>query len=315
MAITLGNLEKIDIREYWGDEAKNFTPWLKKDKNLKLLSDAIGLDLSFEDIESSVGSFKCDLVANDLISNKKVIIENQLEKTDHDHLGKLATYASGLGADIVIWIAKTITDEHRQAIDWLNEITNEEIGFFALEIELWKIDESSPAPKFNVVCSPNEWAKLIKNANSTLTETKLLQLNFWNAFREYMLEQGTYFRMRKPYPQHWYDIAIGRSYFTMALSVNTREERIGVEIYIGGLNAKKAFHQLLLQKEKIEKEIGSNLDWQELPDKQDCRILLSSTGYQLKNEKQWPEMFAWLKENSEKFYKAFSGRVKKLVLR
>ena len=153
---TLGKFQKVDLRDYWEDEAKEFTPWLSKDENIEILSEAIGIDIEIEGKEVSVGNYKADLVGRDILNNKKIIIENQLEKTNHDHLGKIITYASGIEASIIIWICKTITEEHRQAIDWLNENMDDNIGFFAIEIELWKIDGSNPAPKFNIICRPVE---------------------------------------------------------------------------------------------------------------------------------------------------------------
>ncbi len=151
-AIDLGVMTRVEnLRSIWPDEARDFTPWLAKEQNLKLLGDAVGIDLVLEEKESSVGAFSADIYVKEEGTNRRIIIENQLEATDHDHLGKLITYASGKSADVVIWVVKKARDEHRQAIEWLNQRTDNSLGFFLLEIELWKIDNSRTAVKFNVV--------------------------------------------------------------------------------------------------------------------------------------------------------------------
>ena len=145
-----------DLREVWKNEATDFTPWLAKEENLSLLSEAIGIDMVLEEKESSVGSFSVDLFAKEEGTGRNIIIENQLEDTNHDHLGKLITYASGKNAEVVIWIVKRARDEHRQAIEWLNSHTDDTAAFFLIEIELWKIGSSMPAAKFNIVERPND---------------------------------------------------------------------------------------------------------------------------------------------------------------
>jgi len=315
MSGALGTFKKVDLREYWKDEARDFTPWLAIDTNLELLGETLGLDIELEDTDVSVGNFRADLVAKDINSERIVIIENQLEKTNHDHLGKIITYASGLGADVIVWICKKVTDEHRNAIDWLNEISDEKIAFFALEIELWRINDSPPAPKFNIVGSPNEWAKTIKESTRTtkMTNTKILQGEFWTGLTEYMNENGTFLKLRKPRAQHWYSLAIGRSKFNIALTVNTQKNRIGCEIYIRGENAKKAFYLLHEDKDNIESEFGTELEWNEIPDGQDCRILLFTDG-DIQEKEKWEKYFQWCQEKAERFFETFSDRIKKLSL-
>jgi len=243
MSGLLGILNRVDLRDFWKDEAREFTPWLSKEENLNILADTLGLELELVDTEVNVGNFNADIVAKDISNDRNILIENQLEKTNHDHLGKIITYASGLDAQVIVWICNKVTEEHRRAVDWLNDITNDKIAFFALEIELWKIDDSAPAPKFNIVCSPNEWAKIVKStANQRkLTDTKLLQGEFWNSFKEYIEQSGTLLKLRRPRPQHWYSISVGRSKFNINLTVNTQKKRLGCEIYIRGENAKGAF--------------------------------------------------------------------------
>ena len=306
----LGLLSSVDLRDYWVDEAQDFTPWLSEEQNLALLSETLGLDLELEDTEVSVGSFKADIVARDATSNSKVIIENQLEKTNHDHLGKTITYASGLDADIIIWIAKQFTDEHRQAIDFLNEKTAQNLLCFAVEIQLWKIGESASAPMFRVVASPNKFRSQVQERH-TRTETQTLYLDFWTAFTEYCDVTQTFLRLKKPGPQHWFSIAVGRGGFGISLTASIQKKRIGCEIYLGGKNAGKAFNLLQKEKQDVERELGS-LDWRELRDKQDCRIVRFKDNTDIGEPETWSEAHAWMKDEAERFHNAFSRRIKAL---
>ena len=311
----LGRLEPVSLRDFWQDEARHFTPWLALPENLKLLGDALGIELEFEATESRVGVFKADIVAKEVGTDDRVIIENQLQRTDHDHLGKLLTYAAGLGAKTVVWVTEQISDDHRRALDWLNEITGETFSFFALEIELWKIGESAPAPKFNLVCRPNDWAKSLTSPDSVgePTETKLLQLEFWSALVECGRKKVTSVNFRKPRAQNWYSLAVGRSRFNLALTANTKLRRIGCELYIRHpRHSKRAFALLHSHKEAIEAQLGL-LDWQELPHRRDCRIVQYRDG-DIEDRTQWPEQHAWLLERLEAFKRTFSERVRALDL-
>ena len=184
----LSKLNKVELRDVWGHEAIDFTNWLAQKENLDALSEEIGVDIKLIKTEANVGKFSVDILAEEEASGRKIIIENQLEDTNHDHLGKIVTYASGYDAEIIIWIVKGVRDEHQKAIDWLNEHTDENISFFLIKIELWQIEGSNPAPKFEIMVSPNEWAKAIKTSpsNGELTDTKLQQLEFWNKFKNYI---------------------------------------------------------------------------------------------------------------------------------
>lgn len=168
----LGKMKKIkDLRSVWKNEPKNFSKWLSEEENLNLLGNEIGVDITLDQLESRVGDFSVDILATEVDTNKKIIIENQLEDTNHDHLGKIITYASGKNAEIIIWIVKRAREEHRKAIEWLNDNIDAKISFFLVEIELWQIDNSPLAPHFNVIERPNDWAKNVKNLES-LSETK-----------------------------------------------------------------------------------------------------------------------------------------------
>ncbi|MCA9449879.1 MAG: DUF4268 domain-containing protein, partial [Candidatus Omnitrophica bacterium] len=187
MTESLGRLEKIELRQAWTNEARDFTPWLAQEENLALLAETIGIELELEGQEKSVGPFSADILCKDSATGDWVLIENQLERTDHTHLGQLVTYSAGLEAVKVVWIAQRFTEEHRAALNWLNEISSEGVNFFGLEIELWKIGESPLAPKFNVVCKPNDWSKTVREtADKKLSETQEIQLAFWSEFKAFL---------------------------------------------------------------------------------------------------------------------------------
>lgn len=273
----LGTIKRIsDLRAVWPHEAHDFTKWLAKEKNLAALSDAVGVDIVLTETESSVGSFNVDIFASEDGTSRKIIIENQLEDTNHDHLGKIITYASGKSAEIIIWIVKHARDEHRQAIEWLNQHTDEDIGFFLVEIELWAIDDSLPAPKFNVVERPNDWAKTMKTAEG-LSDLKKQQFDFWQAFSEYAFSKESVksqFKKRKPRPQHWYSLSVGSSLYELNLLVNSQKHCIGADIYIW--NDKDLFHHFKAHQQEIENELGCKAEWIEASTA--CRILVSHGG-------------------------------------
>ncbi len=288
-------LEKMikidDLRTVWKHEAKDFSKWLSEEENLQELSKAVGIDIILTEIESSVGSFNVDLFANEENSNRKIIIENQLEDTNHDHLGKIITYASGKSADVIIWIVKRARDEHKQAVEWLNQHTDENIGFFLIEVELWKIGNSLPAPRFNVVERPNDWAKALKTV-AGLSETKKLQFDYWNAFIEYAFNKSEFvkeFTKRKAQPQHWYNLAVGSSEYQLGLIVDSRKGKIAIDLYIN--DNKDIFNKLKEKQKDIEEFLETKLDWREA--KKACRIVAETNGDIKKGIEHWNEMFDW----------------------
>lgn len=218
---TLGRLEKVDIREIWKNEAVDFTPWLAEPTNIGLLGDTIGMELEVEAVEKDVGRFFADILCKDAASDRFVVIENQIENTDHDHLGKTITYAAGLEATAIVWIAKHFGEEHRAALDWLNEITGAEVAFFGLEVEAWKIGDSPAAPKFNVVCRPNDFTAG-GPGQATLSATQQAQLDFWLSFTEFM-EQSSQIKCSKPSPNNWLIHPIGRPGVHMDSIISTSD--------------------------------------------------------------------------------------------
>ena len=289
-----------DLRKVWPNEAAHFTKWLAEEDNLEELSKAVGIDIDLEERESSVGSFSVDLYATETGSGRKIIIENQLEDTNHDHLGKLITYASGKGAEVVIWIVKRARDEHRQAIEWLNQHTDSNIGFFLVEIELWQINDSLLAPKFNVVEKPNDWAKTMKSIEG-MSETDRLKLEFWQAFNDQMAGNPEFqknFNLRKPQPQHWYDLSLGTSAYYISINIHTQKKKIDAGIYIP--NDKEVFHRFQEHKDAFVQEFGKDIVFHDAG--KASRILLYHS-INVKDREKWPEAADWLFAMALKFKK------------
>lgn len=310
----LGTIKKIDLREIWSSESSDFTPWLAKDENIALLGDAIGMDLEVESQEKSVGPFRADILARDIASNHYVLIENQLEPTNHNHLGQIMTYAAGLDAFSIIWIAKSFTEEHRAALDWLNRITDDNINFFGIEIEVIQIGESLPAPQFNIVAKPNDWSKSIKTSanNAELTETKICQQTYWTEFRDYIQKQGIQIKVQKPAPQHWTNIAIGKSNFHLSLTINSVNSVIAISLDINGENAKANFDTLkTLCEEETKEKISTDIEWLRMDDRKVSMVKLTSS-YNFLDKRTREIQFQWFVDNIQKFMMVFRDKIREL---
>ncbi len=314
----LGRLERMDLREIWATEAQDFTPWLAQPENLEVLAETLNMELELEAQEKNVGPFRADILCKNADDGSWVLVENQLERTDHLHLGQLLTYAAGLQAVTIVWVAAKFTEEHRATLDWLNEITDENFRFFGLQVELWRIADSPPAPRFNIISKPNDWTRSVSQAarqiaETGLTDTKIKQKEFWTNLKAQAEDMGrTSVRIPNPQPKHWMDLGIGRSGIVMTLAVNSFDNRISVAISLKDENAKPYFHLLKEDKESIESEIGEPLDWRELPDKKMSRIILYKNSVDPLDESGWPQQHAWMLDAMEKFNKVFRPRIKEL---
>lgn len=299
----LGTLKEItDLRSIWPHEALNFTPWVAE--NVDLLADAVGLDITVDEIESSVGDFNVDIYASETGTDRKIIIENQLEDTDHDHLGKLITYASGKGADVVIWVVKHAREEHKAAVEWLNNHTDDKIGFFLCEIKLFQIGDSQIAPAFTVVERPNDWTKEIRKTASA-NSTQQQRLEYWQAFNDYAFSDANFsriFNKRKPTTDHWMDFSIGSSACHIAVSQIQKRKAVDVELYIN--DDKELFKSLFAHKDEIEKNMEMELEWKELPERKASRILIEKT-VDLDDRATWPEQFDYIMDTCIKMKRAF----------
>lgn len=286
----IGKFKEVDIRELWKHEQYDFSEWLSKDENIEYLNEILGLSLTDVNKEAYVGTYRCDLFAVDETSGVKVIIENQLESSNHDHLGKIITYASGLDAKVIVWIVKEARVEHRSAIEWLNNNTSKEINFFLIEIHAYKIGDSDPAPMFQVIEQPNEFIKDSKNndESKTMNKTQSERVEFWNKFNEAVIKKGKPFNLRKASTKHWYDIAIGKSKAHISVTLQNKESYIGVEYWFQ--NNQGLFDYLFTKREEIEGKLGFSFEWMPLENKKSCRILHKINGLDFDDHSNYEEL-------------------------
>lgn len=315
VTVQLGRLERHDLRAAWDNEATAFTPWLAKPENLAMLGEVLEMELELEAKERAVGPFKADLLCRNVEDDHWVLIENQLERTDHGHLGQLLTYASGLDAVTIVWIAATFTEEHRAALDWLNRITADKFHFFGVEVELWRINNSLAAPKFNIVSKPNEWSHAVSRAanaieDADLSETRSVQRNFWAALNTVLdAVGGPVAGNRKPQPQYWMRYSIGRSHISLSANTNRLKHWLRAAVRLAGPQAKAIFRVLESQKDAIEPELGYALHWEERPDAQGSRIACYLNDTDPEDEADWPRQHQWLATRLNELHRVFAPRI------
>lgn len=260
----LGKLKEIDIRNVWAHEQYDFSAWLATEENIKELGDTLNLSLSDIETEKFVGSYRCDILCKDELTGKTVLIENQLEPTNHDHLGKIITYASGLDASVVVWIVSSAKEEHASAIEWLNKHTTSDVDFFLIEVHAYTIGDSVPAPMFKIIEQPNDFAKSVKalSKNGELNDSQTNRLEFWTQFNEVLESKGKPFNKRKATTDHWYSVAVGSSLCHVSIDLVNKEHFVRVGLWID--DSKELFDKFLASKDEIEQEIGMDLDWDRL---------------------------------------------------
>ena len=298
----LGSLENVDLREVWADEAGDFTPWLASEENIALLSDAIGIDLEVEETEKRVGSFAADIVCREWGTEHRVLIENQFGETDHDHLGKLITYAAGLDAATVIWIAGNLREEHRAALDWLNDNTRKEVRFLGIEIKLYRIEDSLPAPKFYIVSKPNKWTKTARHSS----KLERIRLEYWTQFCELVEKRGGPVKPAEP-SDSWIRHSILPE-FKLDMGDNSITKEIHVNVTLTRRNHEEVFTLLQNDKEEIEQEAEEKLEWH----RNNYQIYLKKYFCDIRDRESWPEQHDWLYEKLQLFHKVFTPRIKKI---
>ena len=284
----LGKLEEVDIRKVWPHEQYDFSKWLATEENIKELGDTLNLSLTDVETEKFVGNYRCDILCKDEITGKMVLIENQLEPTNHDHLGKIITYASGLDAAVVVWIVASARDEHASAIEWLNKHTDDEISFFLMEVHAYKMGDSDPAPQFKIIEQPNDFVKIVKavSKNSDMNESQKNRLEFWTQFNEVVDSQGKPFNKRKATTDHWYNVAIGSSDASISIDLVNKEHRIRVSLWIN--DNKDIFDALFQRKDEIETALGFGLEWNRLDNKKASYICTYIKGLDFKKQDNYP---------------------------
>jgi hypothetical protein len=290
-----GRVAQVPLRELWKNEAQDFTPWLEA--NPDQLGALLGMELEFVR-EQSVGLFSLDLLGRDKNSDQLVIVENQLDKSDHSHLGQLLTYAGGFEPAYVVWIAKEIRSEHKAALDWLNSVTNSETYFFGIELKAIRIDDSNPAPLLDVVVQPNSWSKQVHETKSAANDSPRARqyLAFWDRA---ITELGAHFpdlRHRKALPQQWLSASSGISSMNLALVFTSKG--LKGEFYFGSKNEEqnsKRFQVAAASKHDIESLIGKTLDWEPLPGQKASRISLWGPDGDVSEEASWGEYIEWFR--------------------
>ena len=302
----LSHLKEVELRDIWRTEDQHFTPWLAEEENLALLGKTLGLELELEDQERNVGDFRADILCkND--DDTWVVIENQLEETNHIHLGQILTYAAGLDAHTVIWIAKRFRDEHRAALDQLNEITDDRFSYFGVEIKAWKIGDSKPAPQFEIISKPNDWNP------SILSPPDDWKTKFWFKLKEHFLESSSSYKIRRPGSRNVVHFGIGSSSeFSLQAVLKQQEERICIRFSLTGENRKRYFDKLKKQKEDIETEFGEKLEWELLPTRKHSRVSLYKGDTDPKNKDDWRNQHEWIASKLTKFNEVFRPRLQKL---
>ena len=278
------------------------------------MAEAIGIDeLEVEDVERAVGPFSADILARNSADGSFVVIENQLERTDHRHLGQVIAYGSSLDATAIVWIASEFTEEHRGAIDWLNRVTGESIHFFGVEVGLWQIGDSPPAARFNVVAMPNDWLKLAKSRPaSTTSDTSRRQLEFWRAFCQHLDRRGSFLKPSDPRAKPYLRFPLGKTGFQLSAvaALWDADDRrftdgvLRVQLRLKGVSSKERFAALEAQRDSIEGAIGKPLTWVNPDDSQACRISLRQDAV-WGNDDNWSVQHEWLRTHLERFESVF----------
>lgn len=302
----LGKIEQVDIREVWADEASDFTPWLAS--NLDTLGDELGVKLELVQTEAPVGNYSLDILARNVNSGDMVAIENQIAGTDHTHLGQLITYAAGHDAGVVIWVATRFRDEHRAALDWLNERSAASLDFFGVEIEAIKIGDSLPAPQFRLAVAPNSWSKQVRSSPTTgLTETQQKYVEFWRPlFRELTNRLGLKITTTNPSNEYVVSSGFGDITYRMRLAV---QNEVRVELVVGKTADKvwnkRVFDLLKKSQKDIQTNLGKELVWERRDDLNSCLISVSTSGSVEGTKENLDEIRHWMIEYVAKFRSEF----------
>ncbi len=298
----LGRLEKVDLREVWADEAGDFTPWLAGEENIALLSDAIDMDLEVEGIGKRGGSLTGDIVCKVPGTEHRVLIKNQLGETSNDNLGKLITHAAGSDVAAVIWIASDLREEHRTALDWLNDNIREEFGFLGIKIELYRIGDSLPAPKFYIISKPNKWDMVTKQLPNLYT----IRLEYWTQFCELVKKRGGPVKPAEP-SKTWIRHSVLPG-FKLDMGNNSIKKTININVSLTKTDYKEVFKVLEKDKEQIKQEAGEKFEWRQ----RTGQIFLRKYSCDIRDSESWPEQHDWLYEKLQLFHKVFTPRIEKI---
>lgn len=306
---TLGELKSVDLREVWKNEAGDFTPWLAE--HIDHLAEAIGIaGIEKTSREEAVGPFSADILCEDE-NGERMLVENQLEKSDHKHLGQILTYAAGLRVQTIVWVAREFADEHRAALDWLNANTGDGLRFFGLEVELWRIGESQPAPKFNVVVQPNNWSKTVRRAGGEgFSDTQKWQLHYWETLL-HSLEDDFPLKNKQASPRNLHAFSVGKTGCYIAASI--KKQGLEVRFHMWNDDAEAFYGLLNAQKSAIEQDINmSPLHWEQPTNGKKRAYISVSKEADATDESDWQSQHKWMANAVREFNRVFAKRVKDL---
>jgi len=304
--IDLGTLSKLDPRESWPNEAQDFTPWLAE--HLDMLGETLQMDLELVDRENAIGDFAADIVARDLGADRIVVIENQLEPTNHRHLGQLITYAAGLDAGAVIWISTEIRDEHRQALDWLNRHAESATQFFGVVVELLRIDDSKPAPSFRPVAFPNNWRPEPGGTGATeISERGRAYQEFFQRLIDELREKHHFTNARRGLRKNWYRFASGTAGVAYDIAfAEQRKFRVGLRIRVGDRPITTlAFEHLRTRAAEFESQFGETLEWEPREGRRSARVAVYRPGSIDEPSEVQEELVHWAIDRLLRFKKVF----------
>jgi hypothetical protein len=306
---SLGRLVYVDPREVWTHEAQDLTPWLLQ--NADVLAETLGIDLELTASEHPVGGFSLDLVGRDLTNDAVLIVENQLEGTDHDHLGKLLTYTAGTAASTIVWIATSFREEHRQALDWLNENTGEDVRFFGIVMQVVEIHGSPRAPLLKLVVEPNDWQKHVRAATHSgrLEGKGAYYVEFWRKFLDAVKSRHpNWTRATKPNSANWFSMTSPISGAQISSSFS-QGGRLRHELYIDSGDGEQnlaIFNSLLAQRESLEAAYGRPLEFEELTGRRACRVA-DYTGGDVTETDRHDEFIEWFIDAGERLRRALGS--------
>ena len=317
MTSTIGRLESIPIRDVWQDEARDLTPWLAD--NLDALSKALGIDLEFQGTEISVGPFSADLVLRNANTGEPVIVENMMAHSDHDHLGKLITYAAGLDATYAVLVAKSFRREHRSALQWLNANSTDSVHFFGVELKAWRIGDSLPAPQLDIVVEPDEWKRAIRAETGTLSETQRTYRDFWTEFLpQFHRSHPDWSQRNTPAKGNWMDFPAGLTglHYSANFCRSGVRWRFRVELYVNANDKETAtarFDALKQERDVIEAQIGEPLEWDPLLQNKGCRIAsYYCEDVRVEDRDRWADIRTWAIGRMGALRDAFRPHIDKL---
>ena len=286
----LEKIKEVDIRKVWAHEQYDFSKWLAAEENIRELGDTLNLALTDVETEKFVGSYRCDIICKDELTGKSVLIENQLEQTNHDHLGKIITYASGLDASVVVWIVAEARQEHASAIEWLNKHTDEDLAFFLIEVHAYTIGDSDPAPMFKMIEQPNDFARSVTAVarQGELSDSQIKRQEFWTVFNDVIDQRGKPFNKRKATTDHWYEVAVGSSQCHISIDLVNKDHKIRVGLWIA--DNKELFDAMKEHRAEIEETAGFPLEWDRLDKKKASVICAVIPGLDFNDQRNYHEL-------------------------